>query len=143
MRACQGERIMPSADSDPINAFAVTGRVALVTGARREIGRAIALALAARGATLAIHHTGTEEETADAATVVQEIGADRAHAFAADFADDDAGSRLAAAVIAKFGRVDILVLNASIELVEDYRSVSREHFDRQIAVNLPSTLELL
>ncbi len=133
---------MPPA-SDPISLFALDGRVALVTGARREIGRSIALALAARGATLAIHHVGNAEETADAADVVKEIGADRAHAFAADFTQDESGNELAAAVVAKFGRVDILVLNASIELVEDYATVSREHFDRQIAVNLRSTLELL
>jgi len=41
------------------------------------------------------------------------------------------------------GPVDILVLNASIELPEDFRAVTREHFDRQIAVNLRTTMELL
>ncbi len=132
-----------SSSNDPIAAFDLTGRIALVTGARREIGRAIALALAARGAALAIHHAGGEEETRDAAAVVGEIGAERAAEFAADFAEDDTGNRLAAAVVAKFGRVDILVLNASIELVEDFEHISRDNFDRQIAVNLRSTLELL
>lgn len=129
---------------DPFAAFRLHGRTALVTGARREIGRAIALGLAGAGARLAIHHAGTDEEAADAAAVVGDIQAAGGHAaaFAQDFARDDAGHALAAAVTA-WAPVDILVLNASIELVEDYRAITREHFDRQIAVNLRTTLELL
>ncbi|HBK08022.1 MAG TPA: short-chain dehydrogenase [Acetobacteraceae bacterium] len=130
--------------SDPFAPFRLTGRTALVTGARREIGRAIALGLAGAGARLAIHHAGTTEEVADADAVVQEIramGGDAA-AFSQDFARDDAGHHLAAAVTA-WAPVDILVLNASIELPEDFRTITREHFDRQIAVNLRTTMELL
>lgn len=128
----------------PFDRFRMTGRTALVTGARREIGRAIALALAGAGARLAIHHAGTAEETADAATVVREIeqGGGTARAFGQDFALDDAGRRLADAV-STWSPVDILVLNASIELPEAYRAISRERFDRQISVNLRSPLELL
>jgi len=134
-----------SASATPPTTFDLTGRTALVTGARREIGRAIALAFAARGANLAIHHVGTDEETRDADSVVAEIRATRgnAQAFAADFAEDDAGSHLAQAVTAALGHIDILVLNASIELPEPFESVDRTRFDRQIAVNLRSTLELL
>ena len=104
--------------------FRLTGRTALVTGARREIGRAIALALAGAGARLAIHHAGTAEEAADADTVVREIEQDggTARAFGQDFALDDAGHRLAAAVTA-WSPVDILVLNASIELPEAYQGI--------------------
>jgi NAD(P)-dependent dehydrogenase (short-subunit alcohol dehydrogenase family) len=129
---------------DPFAPFRLTGRTALVTGARREIGRAIALALAGVGAKLAIHHAGTPEETADAAAVVAEIQAmgGEAAAFGQDFTRDDAGHHLAAAACA-WSAVDILVLNASIELPEDFRAITREHFDRQIAVNLRTTMELL
>ena len=56
-----------------IDQFRLNGRTALVTGARREIGRAIALTLAELGARLAIHHAGTAEEATDADTVVREI----------------------------------------------------------------------
>ena len=130
--------------SDPFAAFRLTGRTALVTGARREIGRAIALALAAAGARLAVHHAGTAEEQADANAVVAEIHAmgGQAEAFGQDFARDEAGRDLAAAVTA-MAPVDILVLNASIELPEDFQAITREHFDRQIAVNLRTTMELL
>jgi NAD(P)-dependent dehydrogenase (short-subunit alcohol dehydrogenase family) len=128
---------------DPFAPFRLNGRTALVTGARREIGRAIALTLAGAGARLAVHHAGTPEEAADAAMVVAEIvdAGGEAMAFGQDFALDDAGHALSAAVTA-WAPVDILVLNASIELLEPYTGITRERFDRQIAVNLRTTLEL-
>lgn len=130
--------------SDPFAPFRLTGRTALVTGARREIGRAIALGLARAGAHLAIHHAGTAEEHRDADAVVQEIRAmgGQAAAFAQDFVEHDAGTSLAAAVTA-WAPIDILVLNASIELPEDFLAITREHFDRQVAVNLRTSMELL
>jgi len=130
--------------SDPFAAFRLTGRTALVTGARREIGRAIALGLASAGAQVAVHHAGSAEEEADAAKVVHEVTAmgGQAKSFGQDFALDDAGQQLAAAVTS-WAPIDILVLNASIELVEDFTAVTRAHFDRQIAVNLRTTMELL
>jgi NAD(P)-dependent dehydrogenase (short-subunit alcohol dehydrogenase family) len=130
--------------SNALDRFRLTNRTALVTGARREIGRAIAIALASAGARLAIHHADTAEEGTDADSVVREIeqGGGTARAFCQDFALDDAGHRLAATVSA-WSPVDILVLNASIELPEAYQAIARERFDRQIAVNLRSPLELL
>ena len=130
--------------SNTLDRFRLTNRTALVTGARREIGRAIALALAGAGARLAIHHADTAEEGTDASSVVREIeqGGGTARAFCQDFVLDDAGHRLAATVSA-WSAVDILVLNASIELPEAYHAIARERFDRQIAVNLRSPLELL
>lgn len=125
--------------------FDLTGRRALVTGGRRGIGRAIALAFAARGAQVAIHHSGTEDESRDARAVVQEIerqgGASQA--FPADFSDSGTGARLAERVASQFGPIDILVLNASIEILEDYESISEETFDRQIAINLRAPMELI
>ena len=124
---------------DSLDQFRLHGRTALVTGARREIGRAIALGIAGVGARLAIHHAGTAEEARDAAAVVATIEADggNAQAFAQDFAEDTAGTRLAAAVTA-WAPIDILVLNASIEIPEDWQTISATHFDRQITVNLRS-----
>jgi glucose 1-dehydrogenase len=112
---------------DAFASFRLTGRTALVTGARREIGRAIALGLAGAGARLAIHHAGTQEEHDDAAGVVAEI--------------QNMGSE--AAAVTAWAPIDILVLNASIELPEDFRTITRAHFDSQIAVNLRTAMELL
>jgi len=130
---------------DPLAEFRLDGRIALVTGARREIGRAIAIALAAQGARVAIHHTGSAEETRDAEGVVAEIraGGAQATAFAADFAADGAAERLASDVLAAFGRLDILVFNASIEILESWQTIGRATFDTQIQVNLWATLALV
>lgn len=133
---------------DPFAAFRLAGRTALVTGARREIGRAIALALGAAGARVAVHHVG-ETEAADAAEVVRLLrasplpGPAGSAAFAADFSHPDAGAKLAADVLALFGRVDILVLNASVEIVQPFEQVTAEAFETQVAVNLRATLQLL
>jgi NAD(P)-dependent dehydrogenase (short-subunit alcohol dehydrogenase family) len=58
---------------DPFASLRLAGRTALVTDARREIGRAISPGLSGAGARLAIHHAGTVEEGSDAIAVVQEI----------------------------------------------------------------------
>jgi 3-oxoacyl-[acyl-carrier protein] reductase len=89
------------------------GRVALVTGAGRNIGRAIALELAAGGAAVAVNVRSNKSE-ADA--VVQEIEAmgGKAAAFIADIADAAAIEKMVAGVIARFGRIDYLINNAAL-----------------------------
>ena len=89
-----------------------SGRVVLVTGASRGIGRAIAQHLAQAGATLALHY-GRRLDAAE--TVARETGG---HLFQADFADPAAADALVQAVIAHFGRLDVLVNNAGIYAAE-------------------------
>lgn len=127
---------------DPLQRFRLDGRTALVTGARREIGRAIAEGLGAVGARVAVHHAGTDEEARDAADAVAAIGGG-ARAFGADFARPGAAEALAAEVTAAFGRVDILVLNASIEILQPVGAIDRAAYERQMEINVWSTLALL
>jgi 3-oxoacyl-[acyl-carrier protein] reductase len=112
------------------------GRVALVTGAARGIGRALAIGLAREGAAVVVHyHTKGPE----AARVVDEIFAagGRAMSWTADVsvaADVDA---MVAATVERFGGLDILVNNAAmVEVHRPWTEIDEEHWDRVQAVNV-------
>ena len=89
-----------------------TRAVVLVTGAARRIGREIALDLAAHGFDVAVHYRGEAAEALDTVAELHALGA-AAHAFQADLADEAACRELLPQVIARFGRVDAVVNNAS------------------------------
>ena len=113
----------------------LTGRVALVTGASRGIGRAIALALAGAGADVVVNcreRGRSAEETADA---VRAKGR-RALAIAADVADARAVQEMVRSVEAELGPVDLLVNNAGVAIPRDLDELTEEDFDRTLAVNL-------
>jgi len=96
----------------------ISGRVAIVTGASQGIGRACALALAKRGAHVALvarNQQKLEEVAQEIAGAASDAGAPvRARAFPADISDEDQVKATFKAVIAEFGKVDILVNNAGI-----------------------------
>jgi NAD(P)-dependent dehydrogenase (short-subunit alcohol dehydrogenase family) len=111
------------------------GKVAIITGGGRGIGRAIALRFAAEGAAVAV--AGTTREMVDA--VAQQIRerTGRSLALVTDVADESQVEHMVSATMSEFGRIDILVNNAGIAgptaLVPE---VSREDWDRTIAINL-------
>jgi 3-oxoacyl-[acyl-carrier protein] reductase len=109
------------------------GRVALVTGASRGIGRAIALALAERGSAVAVNF---QTRSGDADAVVAEIrsACGRAIAIRADVSISAEVAELVARAVGELGPVDVLVNNAGIAI----SGVREEDFDRGIAVNLKS-----
>lgn len=113
------------------------GRVALVTGASRGIGRAIAIALADAGADIAINYVS---RAADAAEVEQKVRAfgRRAISIAADVSDSTAVSAMVREVGAALGPVDLLVNNAGIGPARGIEELTEAEFDRTIAVNLKS-----
>ena len=113
----------------------LAGRVALVTGASRGIGRAIALALAGAGADVVVNcreRGRSAEETADA---IRTKGR-RALAIAADVSEGGAVEGMVRAAEAELGPVDLLVNNAGVAIPRDLDDLTEADFDRTLAVNL-------
>ncbi|MBC6475098.1 MAG: 3-oxoacyl-[acyl-carrier-protein] reductase [Hormoscilla sp. GM102CHS1] len=88
-------------------------KVAIVTGASRGIGRAVALALAAEGASVAVNYASSIAAAEEVVATIEEMGA-KAVALSADVSQADQVDALLKAVMAKWGRVDVLVNNAGI-----------------------------
>ncbi len=114
--------------------FDLTGRVALVTGAGRGLGRTMALALAAAGADLAVS-SRTPAEIESLAAEVRALGRG-AIAVAADIAIEADAERLVAACVARLGKLDILVNNAGINVRKPLLELPAEEFHRVLATNL-------
>ena len=112
-------------------------RVALVTGASRGIGRAIAIELGRIGYDVLVNYRSNAAEAERTAEDVKAAGA-RAEIFAADIANDADRNRLVAQTRERFGRLDLLVNNAGIapDKRVDLLEASAESFDRLLNVNL-------
>jgi NAD(P)-dependent dehydrogenase (short-subunit alcohol dehydrogenase family) len=111
------------------------GRVALVTGAGRRLGRAIALALGDRGMTVAVHHWQSSGGAQDVCAEIRTRGG-RAEPFAADLVDVQAARELPARVTTRFGRLDVLVNSAAIMQRLSVEETTPEVWDRIQHLNL-------
>lgn len=113
----------------------LTGRVALVTGAAKNIGRAIALELAAAGAKVAIN---TRASRAEAEAVAEEIRAagGTAAVYIADIADAGAVQAMCTAAAAELGAINILVLNASVRREIPFTEMTFDEWRQVMAISL-------
>ncbi|HEY7248643.1 MAG TPA: SDR family oxidoreductase [Xanthobacteraceae bacterium] len=97
----------------------LSGRAAIVTGAGRNIGRAIALALAEGGAAVVINARASRREAEGVAGEIERTGG-KAMPFTADVTNPDAVREMTAAAAAQFGRIDILVNNAAVRVEQAF-----------------------
>lgn len=116
---------------------------ALVTGAGKRLGRAMALYLARRGHDVAVHYAGSEEAAADTVREIEAMGR-RATALQADLLDEDATQRLLPrAARALGGPVTVLVNNASIFEHDRLDTATRDSWDRHMESNLRAPFVLI
>jgi len=119
--------------------FDLSGKVALVTGAARGLGAAMALALADAGADIAVHSSESSPEATESAIAAK---GRRARRFTANFTDRNDTEHLVPAVIDAFGRLDILVNNAGVIRRAPAAQHPDDMWDEVIGVNLSSVFFL-
>lgn len=115
--------------------FDLTGKKALVTGSSQGIGLEAAKALAESGAKVFVHASTSKEKAERAAKSVSET----AVPVVADLSEEGCIEKL----YAQTGDVDILVLNASVQIRKAWLEITADEFDRQVRVNLKSSLEAI
>lgn len=113
----------------------LTGKVALVTGAARGIGREIALTLGANGATVIVNYNGSKEKAEEVVSLIQERGG-AATAIQCDVSQDEACAQMIKDILAQFGKVDILVNNAGVTRDNLIMRMSEADYDLVLDTNL-------
>ena len=116
---------------------ALDQRIALVTGASRGIGKAVALMLAQAGADVAVNYHERAEEARAVVEAIRALGR-RAIAIGADVSSAAAVAAMTQAIAGQLGPVDILVNNAGIGLIRSIDALTEAEFDATLAVNLKS-----
>ena len=120
----------------------LTGKVAVVTGASRGIGRAIALRLAQEGAAVVINYNGSKERAQEVKTEIESAGG-TAQIMQCDVADAASCDEMFQTIIKEFGRIDILVNNAGITRDGLLMKMTEEDFDAVIDTNLKGTFHCI
>lgn len=117
-------------------------KTALITGASRGIGRAIALKMAEAGANVAVVYAGNEEKAEEICREICAMGRIARH-YRCDVSDDAMCKQTVEKVIADFGGIDVLVNNAGIVKDGLVLSMKQEDFDRVLDVNLRGTFSMI
>lgn len=120
----------------------LTGKVALVTGASRGIGREIAMTLASYGADVIVNYNGSKDAAEEVVAKIREMG-QNAEAMQCSVGDYDACSAMIKEALQKFGKIDILVNNAGITRDNLMMMMKPEDFDAVINTNLKGTFNTM
>lgn len=126
----------------PEPAIPLTDKVVLITGAARRVGAVIAAAFHAEGARVAVHYRNSRAEAEALVASLESARPGSAQAFAADLADVASCEKLPAAVVRAFGRLDVLVNNASSFYPTPVGSITPDQFDDLVGSNLRAPLFL-
>lgn len=116
----------------------ICGKIALVTGGAKRVGRAIVEALATQGCHIVVHYHRSQTQAQDTVRQLQAAG-HRAIALQADVTEEDQVESMIEAAISHFGRIDILVNNAALFYRTPVDTLSIEDWERIMAVNLTGT----
>ncbi|HJQ66801.1 MAG TPA: SDR family oxidoreductase [Gemmatimonadales bacterium] len=111
------------------------GRVALVTGAGKRLGRAIAVGLGEAGCDVAVHYHGSADGAEDTARSIQETGR-QARVFQADLRDGAAARGLADQVAGAFGHLDVVVNSAAVMVQREFASITAAEWNDALSLNL-------
>jgi 3-oxoacyl-[acyl-carrier protein] reductase len=117
----------------------LAGKVALVTGASRGIGAAIAKRLATDGASIAITYSSGADAAASVVKAIEGSGG-KAIAIQADAADAEAVKAAVEKAVAAFGRLDVLVSNAGVAIPKPFEETTLDEMDRMFDINVRGTL---
>jgi acetoacetyl-CoA reductase/3-oxoacyl-[acyl-carrier protein] reductase len=129
---------MTSLDNVNGNSASLKGRVALVTGASRGIGRAVAVELATRGADVALNYNSSKEKAEQLAEELRAIGAN-CMLVQGDVSCKEDAQRVIQEILDNWKRLDIIVNNAGISRDKSLRKMTEEEWDKVISVNLNGT----
>lgn len=120
----------------------LTGKVALVTGAGRGIGREVALTLAEYGADVIVNYNGSKEKAQEAAARIEEMGR-KAVAVQCSVADFESCGKMITDMLTVFGHIDILVNNAGITRDNLVIRMTEQDFDAVVDTNLKGTFNTI
>jgi 3-oxoacyl-[acyl-carrier protein] reductase len=113
----------------------LTGKVALVTGGARNIGRAIARSLAAGGAAVMVNAKSSRAQAEETVAMIEQAGG-KAALHIADVTDPGAVAAMVEATVKRFGRIDALVNNAAVRMETPFDKITLEDWRRVIAIVL-------